>query len=483
MTPQSFVGQKTQLLKANAFVRSGYVFLGWAASQDGDVMWPDCAQVTVDAPIILYAVWKEIYRVSYKFGAYGAGSQRSATKTNNVELVLEGAIFSRTGYTQAGWSTSDGGEKAYDLCASYTADAEVSLYPFWVVSTYVVTLDRQGGTGGSSSVTVTYGSSIPSIVVPSRAGYSFGGYFTAVDGDGMQYFSSLGAGGRIWKEPAAITLYAKWVENPTPPTPPPTPVTTTCSVKFNANGGSGSKTKLVTSGKAVGSLPTATRKGYKLKGWYTAKSGGSKITTSTKITKDVTYYAQWTANKYKIKFNKNGGKGSMKTLSATYGKNVKLTANAFKRTGYKFAGWAKKKNGKVAYKNKAKVKNLTATNGKTVTLYAVWKKSKSGDVKSAATAAKPAASAAAVPAWAVGTFYGGDEGAFTTITVSKTGKVSGKVLFADGRCTIVGKASGQRIAAVVTDADGNSEEVVFAIVKTPDGHCRIESEDGTIWAE
>ena len=96
----------------------------------------------------------------------------------------------------------------------------------------------------------------------------------------------------------------------------------------------------------------------------------------------------------------------------------------------------------------------------------------------------PADKSAAVPAWAVGTFYGDDGDALSTITVSKVGKVSGKVLFADGnRWTIVGKASGQSIAAVLTDADGNSEEVVFAVVKTPDGHCRIESEDGTTWAE
>ena len=156
-----------------------------------------------------------------------------------------------------------------------------------------------------------------------------------------------------------------------------TPVTTTCVVKFNANGGKVSETKRkVRKNLAVGTLPKATKKGYTLKGWFTKKSGGTKLAASTKITKSATYYAQWTANKYKIKFNKNGGKGTMKALSATYDKNVSLRANAFKRTGYKFAGWAKTKTGKVAYKNKAKVKNLTDKNGKTVTLYAVWKKAK-----------------------------------------------------------------------------------------------------------
>ena len=161
-----------------------------------------------------------------------------------------------------------------------------------------------------------------------------------------------------------------------------------CTVTLKVNGGSlgGKSNKIyVTKGKAVGTLTKPTRSGYTFKGWYTKKSGGTKITTKTKITKNVTYYAHWKANKYKIKFNANGGRGSMKTLSATYGKNVKLPANAFKRAGYKFKGWAKKKGGKVAYKNKEKVKNLTATKGKTVTLYAVWKKAKASSVKSAAT--------------------------------------------------------------------------------------------------
>ena len=57
------------------------------------------------------------------------------------------------------------------------------------------------------------------------------------------------------------------------------------------------------------------------------------------------------------------------------------------------------------------------------------------------------------------------------------------MLFADGKWTIVGKVVGQRLETVVTDADGTNAEVVFVIVKTPDGRCRIESKDGTISAE
>ena len=149
------------------------------------------------------------------------------------------------------------------------------------------------------------------------------------------------------------------------------------TVTFNANGGKVAEAeRKVKKNYTVGKLPAATKKGYKHKGWYTAKSGGTKIMTSTKVTENVTYYAQWKANKYVIKFNKNGGSGTMKKQSATYGKAVTLRANAFKKRGYKFKGWAKTKKGKVAYKNKAKVKNLTTVNDRVVTLYAVWKRAK-----------------------------------------------------------------------------------------------------------
>ena len=67
----------------------------------------------------------------------------------------------------------------------------------------------------------------------------------------------------------------------------------------------------------------------------------------------------------------------MAAQTMTYGKAKKLTANKFKRKGYTFKGWAKSKalakKGKIAYKNKKAVKNLVTT-GKTVKLYAVWKK-------------------------------------------------------------------------------------------------------------
>ena len=69
------------------------------------------------------------------------------------------------------------------------------------------------------------------------------------------------------------------------------------SVVFDPNGGVLAEPKrAVAEGKAVGDLPAATRDGYTFNGWFTAKSGGTKISASTTVTKDVTYYAQWTKN-------------------------------------------------------------------------------------------------------------------------------------------------------------------------------------------
>ena len=68
------------------------------------------------------------------------------------------------------------------------------------------------------------------------------------------------------------------------------------SITFKENGGTVSKkNKVVTYQDKVGSMPDAKRKGYVLKGWYTAKTGGKKVTESTvyEYNKSITLYARW----------------------------------------------------------------------------------------------------------------------------------------------------------------------------------------------
>ena len=87
------------------------------------------------------------------------------------------------------------------------------------------------------------------------------------------------------------------------------------TVTFDGNGGTASKTTMtVEKGKAIGTLPTATRSGYTFNGWYTAKTGGTKISSSTTVSANTTYYAHWTEKQKDSDGGKeddgSGGKGS-----------------------------------------------------------------------------------------------------------------------------------------------------------------------------
>ncbi len=68
------------------------------------------------------------------------------------------------------------------------------------------------------------------------------------------------------------------------------------SVYFDENGGGRGSVRSVRSGEAVGALSAPTRTGYTFVGWFTAATGGVKISESTKITQSTTFYAHWTAN-------------------------------------------------------------------------------------------------------------------------------------------------------------------------------------------
>ena len=108
-------------------VNKGWRFVDWDRSERTDVR----CNMSVTALYEEDIVPPETYTVTYVPGADGIGSQQTDTKTENVALKLKGAIFTRDGYEQTGWATSDGGAKAYALGASYTANEPATFYPFW----------------------------------------------------------------------------------------------------------------------------------------------------------------------------------------------------------------------------------------------------------------------------------------------------------------------------------------------------------------
>ena len=72
--------------------------------------------------------------------------------------------------------------------ASGIGNKTYDFYAHWTANTYVVTFNKQSGTGGSDNVSIVYEttSPLPTVTVPTRSGYSFGGYYTETNGGGTQ---------------------------------------------------------------------------------------------------------------------------------------------------------------------------------------------------------------------------------------------------------------------------------------------------------
>lgn len=154
-----------------------------------------------------------------------------------------------------------------------------------------------------------------------------------------------------------------------------------CKVSFDVDseGAEGVETRLVKKGVSVGSLPVPTRKGYSFIGWYTQKAGGMKISASSVVTGNTTYYAQWRANTYVVRFHRNHSSfdTTVKEQSFTYGREQELSwisgGLKWDNPNHAFLGWAKTSEGAVAYSNGQKVSNLTTAQGAVVHLHAIWR--------------------------------------------------------------------------------------------------------------
>lgn len=168
------------------------------------------------------------------------------------------------------------------------------------------------------------------------------------------------------------TLYAKWLPND-------------YTIRYDGNGGSGS----VPAQAAVWDTPVTlaenafSRWGYRFTRWenkygdgqtYAAGQEGTNLSGKNQGDK-VTLYAQWKAITYTVVFDPGqGGSGSMPGKTYTYDQEGTLPENTLTAPqGKEFAGWALTPGGPVRYGDRAGVWNLTATEGETVTLYAVWR--------------------------------------------------------------------------------------------------------------
>ena len=218
--------------------------------------------------------------------------------------------------------------------------------------------------GGTGSMDTKTGGVDSKLTLPAnaftRTGYEFTGWNTKADGSGTAYK----VGDQVQYTETGVTLFAQWKGLP-------------ATVSVNANGGSGSATKLTGVTGQIVKTPAAsgfTKTGYTLTGWNT-KADGSGRTYAPNADMplpagDTSIYAVWTANAASITYKANNGSGTAPTTNGVTDQTVQTAVNTFTRTGYTFTGWNTKADGSgVAYAAGADVK-LPAGG---LTLYAQWK--------------------------------------------------------------------------------------------------------------
>ena len=238
------------------------------------------------------------------------------------------------------------------------------LMPTLEIMQFTITYHPNGASGsevveskvGSASYTIRSN-------MFTRSGYRFTGWNTQANGGGVSY-----SAGASYSELANLDLYAQWSR-------------ITYTIKYNKNASDATGTMANTT-KYYGTNVTLRsnafkRTGYSFAGWATSANGDVMYSNGATYTANanVTLYAKWDPHKYTIVFNGNGStSGSMKEQTFEYGKEQKLTSNAFKKTGFTFSKWTRNADGTgTSYTNGQSVKNLTSTDGAEINLWAQWK--------------------------------------------------------------------------------------------------------------
>lgn len=302
--------------------RTGFTFAGWFTAKQYGYKITSTSKVETPQNHILYALWKqETFTITFE-----ANGGTVAYRYIGIPVGTSYSAFPtpvKTGYIFDGWYTSStSGTKITYLTETDT------LYAHWKPDNYRINFDSCGGTS-CAPITVAYAKTYGTLPTPTKPGLSFAGWYTEPEGG-----TKIGSG-TYMKKAYEHTLYAHWKG-------------IISKLSYDANGGSSvTTTKSITSGQAYGTLATASWTGHKFLGWYTAKDGGTLITSESivTVTQDQKLYAHWEALRPTIRFAANGGDiptadGKVGTLEVLYTYGQKYTSfPTVARVGYLFKGW------------------------------------------------------------------------------------------------------------------------------------------------
>ena len=253
----SYITSANFTITSSEPTRTGYTFLGWSTSSTAtSADYVASATYTImpgyssSQNMTLYAVWQvNSYYVDVNMTLNGSGvskflgsfdvSANGTVKATNAtdfyQQIAYGStvrvydIISNAGYTYqsytinvSGIETSNSNKSNIEIKMPAQA---ISINLHQVSNVYTMTLDRQGATNGTSAIYMKYGvgwysnstattaiTSVPTL--PTKAGFTFGGYFTETNGGGTQIVSSSGqiTGANNYIT-ANDTVYAKWTAN------------------------------------------------------------------------------------------------------------------------------------------------------------------------------------------------------------------------------------------------------------------------------
>ena len=307
---------------------SGYQFSGWACPTGSGTLAPGSA-FTPTSNVTCTAVWVPTGSNTVTFNSNYPGANptnTTSTQSNNVTANLATNGFSIAGYTFAGWSTSSSSSSiAYSQNAPYDfSTGSTNLYAVWTANTYTVSFDSQGGSAVDPK-TFTTGGSITAPTSPTRAGYTFNGWFIDPNiGNALTFNYSPGT-------TSNVTLYAQWSPDPK-------------TVTFNSNypGASPTNTTTTQSNYVTTQLDANTFSidGYTFTRWNTLANGNGtpySATATYNFLAPLSLYAVWTPISYSVIYNTQGG-SSVANGSYSTGGSVTLPS-APSKTGYVFAGW------------------------------------------------------------------------------------------------------------------------------------------------
>jgi len=293
----------------------------------------------------------------------GSGSMASVTVKAGTNYTLPECGF--TAPDDQEFKAWEIGGKEYKVGDSYTVNEDTEIKALWENSvitptTYTVTVTTEGS--GTASATPSAAEALTEITLtatPNR-GYHFKEWQVISGGVAIKDDKFLMPNDNV--EVKAI------FEKDAPPAP------TEFIVTFDGNGGTPSVGSMTTTNQKLPSLPSASRSGsYSFDGWYTKKSGGTKITTDTEFPADTTVYAHWTytgggynppVTYYTLRFETGGG-SDIPSVRESYNTYIDLTKYVPTWRGHTFIGWYSER----SLTNKVSGVYLT----KDMTVYALWR--------------------------------------------------------------------------------------------------------------